>query len=34
MTGVIYDDNFTTHKCLWDEYYSENPQRYTSVLER
>jgi len=34
MTGVIYDNNFTTHKCLWDEYYSENPQRYTSVLER
>ncbi|KAE9544638.1 hypothetical protein AGLY_000180 [Aphis glycines] len=34
MTGVIYDNNFTTHKCLWDEYYSENPLRYTSVLER
>ncbi|XP_025203106.1 histone deacetylase 6-like [Melanaphis sacchari] len=34
MTGIIYDNNFTTHKCLWDEYYSENPQRYISILER
>ncbi|XP_008185547.1 histone deacetylase 6 isoform X1 [Acyrthosiphon pisum] len=34
MTGVVYDDNFITHKCLWDENYSENPQRYISVLDR
>lgn len=34
MTGIIYDDNFTIHKCLWDENYSENPQRYTSILDR
>ncbi|KAL4113721.1 hypothetical protein QTP88_017298 [Uroleucon formosanum] len=34
MTGIVYDDNFITHKCLWDENYSENPQRYTSILDR
>lgn len=34
MTGVVYDDDFTRHRCLWDENYSENPQRYTSILDR
>lgn len=34
MTGIIYDDNFILHKCLWDENYSENPHRYTSILHR
>lgn len=34
MTGVVYDDKFSIHKCLWDENYSESPQRYTSILDR
>ncbi|VVC32623.1 Histone deacetylase superfamily,Histone deacetylase domain [Cinara cedri] len=34
MTGVVYDDDFTVHGCLWDENYSESPQRFTSILQR
>lgn len=34
MTGVVYDDDFAVHECVWDENYSESPQRYTSILDR
>lgn len=34
VTGVVYDDSFTEHDCLWDENYSENPGRYTCIMDR
>ncbi|XP_050435603.1 polyamine deacetylase HDAC10-like [Adelges cooleyi] len=35
MTGIVYDHGaFIGHKCLWDENYSENPLRYTSIVDR
>lgn len=33
-TGVIYDDQFMDHFCLWDSGYPENPQRYESIIKR
>ncbi|XP_050539319.1 histone deacetylase 6-like [Daktulosphaira vitifoliae] len=34
MTGIVYDDKFVEHRCLWDDNYSENPSRYTSIIDR
>lgn len=33
-TGIIYDDQFVNHLCLWDPNYQENPQRYESIIKR
>lgn len=33
-TGVIYHDSMAQHCCLWDKDYPENPDRFTSVIER
>lgn len=33
-TSVIYDESMILHKCLWDESYPENGERFTSVMNR
>lgn len=33
-TGLVYDERFAEHRCLWDEGYPECPERFTRVLER
>lgn len=33
-TGVIYHKSMTKHYCLWDPNYPENPERFTSVINR
>ena len=33
-TGIIYDESMALHRCLWDDNYPENPERYTSVINR
>jgi len=33
-TGIIYDDKFTDHLCIWDPDYPENPHRYTEIIKR
>lgn len=34
QTGIIYDDQFSNHLCMWDPNYQENPQRYESIIKR
>ncbi|XP_058833510.1 histone deacetylase 6 isoform X2 [Topomyia yanbarensis] len=33
-TGLVYDEKFAEHRCLWDQGYPECPERFTRVLER
>lgn len=33
-TGLVYDEKFAEHRCLWDDGYPECPERFTRVLER
>ncbi|XP_062539549.1 histone deacetylase 6 isoform X1 [Armigeres subalbatus] len=33
-TGLVYDEKFAEHRCLWDTGYPECPERFTRVLER
>ncbi|XP_049543518.1 histone deacetylase 6 isoform X1 [Anopheles darlingi] len=33
-TGVVYDDRFVLHRCLWDPNYPECPERYLEVMKR
>uniref|UniRef100_A0A182K760 Protein deacetylase HDAC6 n=1 Tax=Anopheles christyi TaxID=43041 RepID=A0A182K760_9DIPT len=33
-TGILYDDRFALHRCLWDTNYPECPERYLRVMER
>uniref|UniRef100_A0A2M4BB43 Protein deacetylase HDAC6 n=1 Tax=Anopheles marajoara TaxID=58244 RepID=A0A2M4BB43_9DIPT len=33
-TGVVYDDRFLLHRCLWDPNYPECPERYLEVMKR
>uniref|UniRef100_A0A182QX80 UBP-type domain-containing protein n=1 Tax=Anopheles farauti TaxID=69004 RepID=A0A182QX80_9DIPT len=33
-TGILYDDRFALHRCLWDANYPECPERYQRVMER
>ncbi|XP_035910446.1 histone deacetylase 6 isoform X1 [Anopheles stephensi] len=33
-TGILYDDRFALHRCLWDSNYPECPERYLRVMER
>uniref|UniRef100_A0AAG5DL14 Protein deacetylase HDAC6 n=1 Tax=Anopheles atroparvus TaxID=41427 RepID=A0AAG5DL14_ANOAO len=33
-TGILYDDRFALHRCLWDSNYPECPERYERVMER
>ncbi|XP_058127858.1 histone deacetylase 6 [Anopheles ziemanni] len=33
-TGILYDDRFALHRCLWDSNYPECPARYERVMER
>lgn len=34
QTGLVYDEKFAEHRCLWDTGYPECPERFTRVLER
>uniref|UniRef100_A0A182S7G0 Uncharacterized protein n=1 Tax=Anopheles maculatus TaxID=74869 RepID=A0A182S7G0_9DIPT len=27
-TGILYDERFALHRCLWDSNYPECPERY------
>ncbi|XP_065072844.1 histone deacetylase 6 isoform X1 [Ochlerotatus camptorhynchus] len=33
-TGLVYDEKFAEHRCLWDTGYPECPERFTRVVER
>lgn len=33
-TGILYDDRFALHRCLWDTNYPECPERYERVMDR
>ncbi|XP_040173259.1 histone deacetylase 6 isoform X2 [Anopheles arabiensis] len=33
-TGILYDERFALHRCLWDTNYPECPERYLRVMER
>ncbi|XP_022238613.1 histone deacetylase 6-like [Limulus polyphemus] len=33
-TGLVYDQRMTTYHCLWDPYYPEKPERFSSSLEK
>lgn len=33
-TGVIFDRRMAEHRCLWDETYIENPDRFIRVIKR
>ncbi|XP_052866559.1 histone deacetylase 6 [Anopheles cruzii] len=33
-TGLVYDDRFALHRCLWDPNYPECPERYLEVTKR
>lgn len=33
-TGIICDDQFSNHLCIWDPNYPENPQRVESIIKR
>ncbi|VVC27104.1 Hypothetical protein CINCED_3A008507 [Cinara cedri] len=34
QTGIVHDDQFSNHLCIWDSNYPENPQRYESIIKR
>lgn len=33
-TGVVYDDLMASHFHMWNEDFTEKPERYTSIVER
>lgn len=33
-TGIVFDNEFTKHKCEWDPDYPECPARYEAVMDR
>lgn len=33
-TGIVFDNSMTEHRCLWDPYYPECPERFSKILDR
>ncbi|XP_033218700.1 histone deacetylase 6 isoform X3 [Belonocnema kinseyi] len=33
-TGIVFDNSMTEHRCLWDPYYPECPERLSKILDR
>ena len=33
-TGVVFDESFTSFKCLWDDSHVEKPEKYEWVVRR
>ncbi|CAG2118287.1 unnamed protein product [Medioppia subpectinata] len=33
-TGLVYSEEMSEHRCLWDDNYEENPKRFTQTLKR
>ncbi|KAI1278379.1 Histone deacetylase 6 [Halotydeus destructor] len=33
-TGLVYNESMTNTECLWDKGHIENPNRFTSILNR
>ncbi|CAG2180594.1 unnamed protein product, partial [Oppiella nova] len=31
-TGLVYYEEMSEHRCLWDDNYEENPKRFTHTL--
>ncbi|XP_054162576.1 histone deacetylase 6-like [Oppia nitens] len=33
-TGLVYYEEMSEHRCLWDDKHQENPKRFTETLKR